>query len=115
MSVSIWRAISTARRLSARLGMTRISLRRKRSPEARRKKSRMNMTTPPATSSVARLNMRSPRVSVVTWTACGCEPPTWVIFSTCSVALLMVCTGFLNSRSRRSTLRRVCGAFCAHS
>jgi hypothetical protein len=74
------------------------------------------MIRPFATRSVARLNTRSPRLSVRTSTVGGClPPPTWVIFSTCSVALLMVWTGFLNSRSLASSRRMVWGAFWAQS
>ncbi len=71
----------------------------------------MNITTASATKSVARLSTREPRLSVVTCTCWVFGPPaTLVIFSTCSVALLIVCTGFLRSRIRLSTLRRLCGA-----
>ena len=73
----------------------------------------MNSTRAPKAKPVAWLNTREPRLSWVETCTLGelsALPPTLVIFSTCSVALLIVCTGRFRSRSRPSILCRLCGA-----
>ncbi len=113
--------MSTARRLSSSRGSTRISLRRKRSPEASRKKSRISITTPSVTRSVAWLNRRSRRVGdecTDTATDGGREPAapsTLAMFSTCSVARPSLCIERLRSRSFTSAARMLCGARCIQS